>query len=86
MATNAQAVMAPLAKVEDVQYVVKLVRAVKCPTRYERTDLLIEFRILDGIHEGVVLPAYYQVTWLDERTFTAGPNSCLKNSRFDFQS
>ena len=75
MDSNAQAVMTPLSKVEDGQYSVKLVRAVKCPTRYERTDLLIEFRILEGIHEGMVLPAYYQVRWLDERTFTAGPKS-----------
>ena len=75
MEANAQAVMTPLAKVEDVQYLVKLVRAVKCPTRYERTDLLLDFRILEGIHEGMVLPAYYQVRWLDERTFTAGPKS-----------
>ena len=75
MDSNAQAVMAPLAKVEDGQYWVKLVRAVKCPTRYERTDLLMNFRILEGIHEGVVLPAYYQVTWLDQRTFRAGHKS-----------
>jgi hypothetical protein len=67
--------MAPLSKVENGQYWVKLVRAVKCPTRYERTDLLLDFQILEGIHEGVILPAYYQVTWLDERTFTAGPKS-----------
>ena len=75
MDSNAQAVMAPLAKVEDGQYWVKLVRAVKCPTRYERTDLLLDLRILEGIHEGVILPAYYQVRWLDERAFTAGPKS-----------
>ena len=75
METNAQGVMAPLAKVENGQYLVKLVREVKCPTRYERTDLLLDFRILEGIHEGMVLPAYYQVRWLDERTFTAGPKS-----------
>jgi hypothetical protein len=67
--------MAPLSKVENGQYWVKLVRAVKCPPRYGRTDLLMNFRILEGSHEGVVLPAYYQVTWLDERTFTAGPKS-----------
>ena len=75
MDSNVQTVMAPLAKVEDGQYWVKLVRAVKCPPRYGRTDLLMNFRILEGIHEGVVLPAYYQVKWLDERTFTAGPKS-----------
>ena len=75
MDSNVQTVMAPLSKVENGQYLVKLVRAVKCPTRYERTDLLLDFRILEGIYEGMVLPAYYQVTWLEEQTFTAGPKS-----------
>ena len=67
--------MTPLAQVDDGLYEVKLIQAVRGARRYDRNDLVMEFEIVQEQEQGVVLPAYYQVRWIDDAAFTAGQKS-----------
>jgi hypothetical protein len=67
--------MTPLAQVDDGLYEVKLIQAVRGARRYDRNDLVMEFEIVQEQEQGVVLPAYYQVRWIDDASFTAGQKS-----------
>jgi hypothetical protein len=67
--------MTPLAQVDDGLYEVKLIQAVRGARRYDRNDLVMEFEIVEEQEQGVVLPAYYQVRWIDDASFTAGQKS-----------
>ena len=67
--------MTPLAQVDDGLYEVKLIQAVRGARRYDRSDLVMEFEIVQEQEQGVVLPAYYQVRWIDDTSFTAGQKS-----------
>ena len=75
MASDLSGGMESLPHLEEGKYVVELVEAKKDAPRFNRTDLLLKLQISQGEHKGVVLPAYYQVQWIDHKRFTSGPKS-----------
>ena len=83
MASDLSGGMESLPHLEEGKYVVELVEGTRGALRYGRTDLLLKLRVSRGKHKGIVLPAYYQVQWIDHKRFTSGPKS---NYFRDYQS
>jgi len=65
----------PLPQIDEGDYVGTLTRCSKAPPRFGRTDLVMEFEVPSGDFDRVTLKAYFQVSWVDNTSFKAGPKS-----------
>ena len=65
----------PLPHIDEGEYIATLTRCFKAPPRFGRTDLVMEFEVQTDDFELVLVNAYFQVKWIDSKTFNAGPKS-----------
>ena len=65
----------PLPQIDEGEYIATLTRCFKAPPRFGRTDLVMEFEVPWGDFDRVTLKAYFQVGWLNNTSFKAGPKS-----------
>ena len=65
----------PLPQLAEGDYVATLTQCFKAPPRFSRCNLNMDFDIPTGDFGSVRLRAYFQVKWIDDGTFKAGPKS-----------
>lgn len=65
-------------RILEGEYPVRFYHAQKVPTQWGRDDLYLFFSLKD--RENVILPAYFQVTWIDATLFIAGAKSSYYRS------
>ena len=65
----------PLPQLDEGEYVGRLVRKTQSPPRWGRQDLVMEFEVQADDFEPVLVSTYFQVKWIDNETFNAGPKS-----------
>ena len=65
----------PLPQLDEGEYVGHLVRKTQSPPRWGRQDLVMEFEVQADDFEPVLVSTYFQVKWIDNETFNAGPKS-----------
>ena len=65
----------PLPQLDEGEYVGRLVRKFQSPPRWGRQDLVMDFEVQANDFEPVLVNAYFQVKWIDSKTFSAGRKS-----------
>ena len=65
-------------RISEGEHPVRFHHAQRVPTQWGRDDLYLFFSLKDD--ENVILPAYFQVTWINATSFIAGAKSAYYRS------